>query len=513
VRQPAIFALALGLSACSGGFGAGAPPIPSAPESSSGARAATTEKVYDASTAGCTVSYEGFIWYRVPASGFPPIDVKQALCGVPTLKVNATPALPRWSIPHGTTQTRFVATSITPPGGAPSSGMSSIENAAVPLHVPVSWMIYSPTYLGSASVYNGFHHGNGDDAEGNSDPSLIAQMKRAFSWYVPSVSVEGVDHERNIRGLMKLGERAFWGIAWNSHGVDGTYDYGAPWGSYCADPTSYKRPQPSGACTLLAFEWTARDLTRAYLSGHEEYFSTDPDDLQRALFSGSSAETYIREIADSYAAAGELRPIVMMSQQEAGQNTTPGDAPILTALYDEARKDGMKLETLAQAAVDARTFSAAPRAVAFPYIPGGINVPSTILGGQTLYPATIDYHDTQVGMTFLAGHTLPTRIFRYADDPVSRYNRPLAELDGAFFPALEKAAYSGGDLILELKAPIALHTGIALWADPRTLGIAQTGALRVGHAGEVIIFDVAKGINHVTIHCPGCKGTTLPYSL
>ncbi len=396
-----------------------------------------------------------------------------------------------------------------------SGGMQSIEAVARQNDLSVSWMAVAISFInGAGDLYSLYHQNNADDIEGASSPRLIRYLNSKFAWYVPTVSVEGAGHERNIPGLLALNEHAFWGITWNSHGVDGTYDYGAPWGSYCADPTSYKRPQPNGQCSLLALEWTARDLTRAYLSGDEDYFSTDPDDLQqRAGFSTFGAEQYVRKLTDAYAAAGETQPIVMMSQQESnGNDTTPGDPEVLAALYNQAKLDGMKTETLIEAASDAKTFSAASRAVAFPFIPGGNAIPSSIVNGQTVYPATIDYHDTEIGMSFLAGHTLPTRVFRYADDPVSKYNVPLVSLPGADFPTLKKAAVAKRLLALEILSPIRLHFGIALWASPETLKINQPNAIPAGRAGEVVIFDLQPGENQIVIHCPGCRATTLPYS-
>ena len=391
--------------------------------------------------------------------------------------------------------------------------MQSIAAAAARHNVPISWMIGTSMYLFmNENLYDSYHRSQGDDVESEDKVNLVRTIRRTLPWYVPTVSVEGAGHERNIAGLLALGEHAFWGITWNSHGTDGTWDYGAPWGSYCADPSSYKRPDPNGKCSLLALEWTARDLTRAYISGQEAYFSTDPDDLQdRAGFSTAGAETYIREIADAYAAAGETQPIVMMSQQESGGNTS-SDSSILDALYDQAIVDHMKVETLAQVAPDAMTFSAAPRAVAFPYIPGGVNVPSSIVNGQTLYPATIDYHDTQVGMSFLAGHTLPTRLFPYADDPQSFYNVPLVSLPASEFPTLTNAKVSRGMLYLILQAPIQLHFGIAIWSDPAKLRISQPRAIPAGRAAEVITFDLQSGQNQISIRCPGCTATTFSYS-
>ena len=494
-----------GVSGCAG---AGLEPVPGVP---GGTTPGAT--VLDQSSTTCSVSYEGIIWYRLPAGQFSPIDVKHAQCSN-SLSTNNAPPRPRWAIPRGPTQTRFVATSLQQAHFV-SGGMQSIEADARQNGLPVSWMAAAIDFVSEAGeLYDLYHQKNGDDIEGASYPLLIHYLKSKFAWYVPTVSVEGAGHERNIGGLLALHEHAFWGITWNSHGTDGTYDYGAPWGSYCADPTSYKRPQPNGQCSLLALEWTARDLTRAYLSGYEDYFSTDPDDLQqRAGFSTSGAEQYIRELADAYAAAGETQPIVMMSQQESNyNNTTPGDPEVLAALYNQAKNDGMKVETLRDVAADAATFSAAPRAAAFPFIPGGDAIPSPIVNGQTVYPATIDYHDTKIGMSFLAGHTLPTRAFRYSDDPVSRYDVPLVSLPRADYPTLEKAVVSKKRLVLELVSPVALHFGIALWASPEILRIRQPNAIPAGRAGEVVTFDLQQGENDIVIDCPGCTATTLPYS-
>jgi hypothetical protein len=115
-------------------------------------------------------------------------------------------------------------------------------------------------------------------------------------------------------------------------------------------------------------------------------------------------------------------------------------------------------------------------------------------------------------MSFLAGHTLPTRAFRYADDPVSKYDVPLVSLPHADFPALKEAVVTKKLLALEIMSPIRLHFGIALWASPATLRIDQPNAIPAGRAGEVVTFDLQPGENQIIIHCPGCGATTLPYS-
>jgi hypothetical protein len=249
------------------------------------------------------------------------------------------------------------------------------------------------------------------------------------------------------------------------------------------------------------------------LSGREDAFSTDPDDLLlRGGFSVASAQRYVRALVDAYAAAGETQPIVMVVQQESNEELNPGDPAVVGAMYARAVRDGLKVETLAQAAGDARTFSAAPRAVAFPYIAGGTAMPSPVLHGETLYPATIDYHDDRVGMTFLSGHTLATREFRYADYPKSRFDRPLPQVPLREMPSLLAADVSHGWLTLSIRAPQAMRSGAAIWSDPRRLRISGKGVIDAGRAGVVLVFDLHQGVNTVRYRCAGCRTTTFDYS-
>ncbi|MGA8099321.1 MAG: hypothetical protein WB810_11765 [Candidatus Cybelea sp.] len=452
------------------------------------------------------------IWYRIPAGDFPPIDVRLAKCGFKVLGRNLSPDRPHWSIPSSATQTRFVFTSLDEVISV--EGTRDIERTAAAHGVPVSWMVGDIRHMAYAADYNAFHAANGDDAQAQFYDNLHASMSAKLPWYVPTVSVLTAGEERDVRRALSFGERAFWGITWNSRGTDGTFDYGAPWGTYCADVHSYKRPQPDGGCALLGFEWTARDLTRAYLSGREAAFSTDPDDLlRRGGFSPKSAAAYARKLVDAYAAAGRTQPIVMTVQEESIDGPIMANAVVMNALFDEAVRDGMKLETLSQVARDARTFSAAPRAVAFPYIFGGREVESSVLQGDTLYPATIDYHDARVGMTFLSGRTLPSRVFRYADYPVSRFDRPLPEVPGREMPSLLRASVKDGWLKLAFAAPRALRFGVAIWSDPSQLKIVGPGEIRAGRAATVLVFDLKAGTNNVRYRCSGCRSSTFTYSL
>jgi hypothetical protein len=135
----------------------------------------------------------------------------------------------------------------------------------------------------NADIYDATHRGDGDDLQIEPYDDLKAAAAKRLPWFHLQATIDGGGHERLIAHDLAMGSRAFWGIAWNSSGVDGILDRGAPWGVYCADPNSYKRPDPGGACSLVGVEWTARDLTRSYFSGHEETYSTEPSILPPAL--------------------------------------------------------------------------------------------------------------------------------------------------------------------------------------------------------------------------------------
>ncbi|MBV8282002.1 MAG: hypothetical protein JO347_08060, partial [Candidatus Eremiobacteraeota bacterium] len=403
----------------------------------------------------CEVSYDGFIWYATGPGSFAPLVIRTSRCSNGSrLASLLQPPIPAWARPHGPTHTLFVATSFQE---IPSrAGMHRIAALAHAHGIPVTWMTGQPsTFDITGDLYAEYHRQFGDDLQirpTNHNPFAIASptpthfallAARTFDWFRPVVAIEGSGYARDISADMADGYRAFWGIAWNSHGLDNDYDEGTPWGAYCADKRSYRRPAPDRSCDLVGLEWTARDLTRSAISEHEEFYSTDPDDLQVAGFDAASGAAYVRALVDAYAAAGESSPVVMISQQEADQmeraplwSSIPTSTALLDALYSQARTDGLHVVTLAQAAGAARAFADRPAAVAFPYI-WSFAVPEAWApwSYRGPYPATIDYHDAAAGMTFIAGRTTPVRVFPYARAARSSEFLTLPRLQRSEMPA------------------------------------------------------------------------------
>ncbi len=490
------------------GCGASAGFVPSSAPISPGVPAAIALRAYDGLAGGpCSLSADGILWYSVPAGRFAPIWAAFAQCrGPATLSSNLPVPAAQWSIPRRPTQAIFAAVSLQEE--VYLGGMDGIEAIASAHHVPVTWLVGNLAYiLMQPAAYQQYHDANGDDVQTRLYPSLESAVTALYPWYTPKVAVLGAGYERNIAGALPIG--AFWGITWNSHGTDRTFDTGAPWGTYCADPLSYKRPDPDGDCSLLSIEWSARDLTRAYYSGREDAFSTVPEDLiERAGFDAQSVGPYVRALVDAYAAAAADQPLVLVAEEESANFSGPRDRAVLDALYSEAQATGMARMTLRQVADAARAFSNRPRAVAFPDIDAGNGalMPVRIVGG------TIDYHDDSVGMTFEAGRSAPARVFPYALDNASHYNVELTQLAPAQIPRLTLAAMSNGTLALRVTSEIATPYGIAVWSDPQQLGLSGPGVVPAGAAGAVLRFDVPAGTSDHLFPCANCRGWSIPYS-
>jgi hypothetical protein len=129
-----------------------------------------------------------------------------------------------------------------------------------------------------------------------------------------------------------------------------------------------------------------------------------------------------------------------------------------------------------------------------------------------LYPATIDYHDRSIAATFLAGHTLPSRLFDYSSQSRSSFDRPLAATPVAALPRLLRARFAHGDIVLTLDSPRKLRYALAFWSDPARLRVSGRGWMAAGRAGVVIPLRLHSGTQTIVVRCGGCSSGVLPYA-
>jgi hypothetical protein len=242
-----------------------------------------------------------------------------------------------------------------------------------------------------------------------------------------------------------------------------------------------------------------------YETGREDAYSTIPQDLRlRAGLAPAAAAEYEREIVDAYAAAGETAPLLMVAEEEAWEfaQASAENAPIMSALYEQAKRDGMTVTTLADAVTRLASAGAQPRVVAFP----------ALAASGRYGPATIDAHNSHVGMTFRAAELMPSRVFAYDRATTSTFNIPVPQLAPSEMPVLLGVEASGGILTLRFRAPIATHFGAAFWVDPSVAGWTSPNVVPAGRAGAVAFFDLVQGDNTITLGCRICTSPTFPYA-
>ena len=458
--------------------------------------------VYDrlGGTVSCKVTSDEAMWYSLRPGAFSPLHVAAGDCPADALGVAPAP-VPSWAKPNGPTQAVFSAVSlIEKPHGGPIEPIAETAHAAgIPLTYLLGW-----DWIPSNVPILDAEHARGDDVQ--AVPSNLALARDAWPWFRASISVLGAGMERRIDLTLAAKLKAFWGITWGSSGIDGASDRGTPWGLYCADPHSYKRPAADGRCDLTGIEWTARDLTMAYESGREDAYSTDPDDLRlRAHLAPAEAAEYEREMVDAYAAAGQTTPLLMVAQEEAWEfaGALADDRPIELALYEQAKRDGMTVTTLANAVTRLAPSTAQTRVIAFP---------SLAISGR-YGPATIDAHDNHVGLTFTAANLMPDRVFAYDRATTSARDVPIPQLSAREMPQLLGASAREGVLTLRFRAPIATDFGVAFWVDPAVAGWTSPNVIPAGRAGAVAFFDLVRGDNTITLGCRACtEAVTFPYA-
>ncbi len=174
----------------------------------------------------CAVSYDGWIWYRVPAGTFSPIDARFTQCGSFALArsfVRRPPAM-------GDSE-RSDASALR--GRVVTATFLDFRNARARTHRVA--VFDSDDLDGGATcggwvlpiIINVFTLATATMSRPNISQVCTMGCARALPWYVPDGQRRWCGEKNAISCAQRPSESAaFWGIAWNSDGIDGTFDRG-----------------------------------------------------------------------------------------------------------------------------------------------------------------------------------------------------------------------------------------------------------------------------------------------
>ncbi len=210
--------------------------------------------------------------------------------------------------------------------GTPRQGMELLGELAHGRRIPVTWLVSPRSAREMAEPLTGWHQEFGDEVGVYLGAPPEARTGQAEREYFVSLDYEGMREkiEREARGVVEalpwarvtvagggyrsntmvaaledLGFDGLWGHCWEQAYVDNITDRGAPWGFYYASREAFKAP----ACypgKVVACEWTARDLNKAFRTGKPEVYSTDPNDADNNRLCTATDISYWRAFLDQY---------------------------------------------------------------------------------------------------------------------------------------------------------------------------------------------------------------------
>lgn len=325
-------------------------------------------------------------------------------------------------------------------GREPLEGMRNLARVAHKHRIPVTWILTEHAAAAMATELAQWHAECGDEVAAALvrlpvDAGAYAKRREAIRKVCPwsEVTVAGAGGGKSGRMLAALEQAGFtglWGYCWEQVYEDGISDYGQPPGMFIASSASYKMPAPDGR-GLVAVEWLARDLNKAFWTANPVNFAAEPDGL--LLFGGWGREfslRYVRHLLAEYArnaAAGH--PIPFIFQEEAAQlmrGLINKDYdrlwPDLLALIGDCLgmldRNAFQITTLPALVNDFRAVP--PRAqlvrardLRCPPLrrPDRGNCP--VWGAEWEFPEVAHYSDARRFCTFVVGNPSPVRLIRY----------------------------------------------------------------------------------------------------
>lgn len=213
------------------------------------------------------------------------------------------------------------------------SGMQRLAELVHGYGIPVTWLVTPTSASLAAKELTHWHEKFGDEValappELSLTPAddkppyserrdrlvrLRRELCEVLPWTKCTVFSGHTDPEVAKLGL-EIGFEGVWGYCWEQIDVDGITDRGCPWGCYYINPEDRRRP--AWGKSIVSFEWTARDLIKAFHSGHSSLWSTDPNDVARSRLCAWDQIDYWKGLADNYVRNARYNPHVFLVQQQ-----------------------------------------------------------------------------------------------------------------------------------------------------------------------------------------------------
>jgi len=392
--------------------------------------------------------------------------------------------------------------------GTPDEGVDRTAHTAHKHGIPVTWIVNSGSIAVLGDRIRKWHDEYGDDVimrcpnfardAGKDKTKMLAlleaewrALQEAFPWAMTKVAGSGIADGDAIAILEEAGFEGMWGYCWEQVWWDGLTNQGIPWGFWYVDGKRFKAPHP-GRGSLIACEWTARDLHSSYHTASPVVYSTDPNDVLRAgLCTGDNIE-YWKRLFDDYLRNTDANDQVFFLQhQEAHEMEVTERFAVYPFSHVEAC-DAMQdlfFQYIRQFPVTVTTLPAAIRAyrernaetapvymlTSDSAIRPELNDYTMTLGGVGLgpWPDTLFYYDKECQLAFVRGENKPRMMRNY----VGKWN--MQEEFGDPVPPVFVTHYEKGadriEIVYEIGYWRPMPFGLAYWDDLTGFAVEDAG--------------------------------------
>ncbi|RAU99817.1 hypothetical protein [Paenibacillus sp. YN15] len=382
--------------------------------------------------------------------------------------------------------------------GTPVAGVERTAAVAHKHGIPVTWIVNSGSIAELGNQIRDWHDQFGDSVilncpsficdydKGEMKHSLKRELEREwnilsheFPWVQTKVVASGYVNNEMVQVLEDLGFDGVWGYCWEQVWWDGISHRGCPWGMWYIDSSRYKAPHREGG-TVVACEWTSRDLHAAYHSGNPCLFSTDPNDVLRAGLCSGKDIRYWEHLFQQYLVNTESNDAVFFIQHQEAHEMEVSYNYSVYPLTDVEQSEEMldrffgcvrKFDVVRTNLPDAiRTYKTInPRTAPNSMLTGDsgihpeMNAYTLMQGGTPFgpWPKTFFYYDSECQMVFTEGRTQPALLRNYVGK--ARMDEDFTES----IPMVVLENYVKSDSQIDLEFNVGMTApkpfGIAYW--------------------------------------------------